>query len=185
MSTREQELKAPLTAAQAQAIEAAFAFDAPFSQTNSYYDTQTGALAAAGLGLRVRRFADSAEQTLKVPTGPNRLLTEITDPLPAGAGLTPGGSVAAALAARGIAWSALGVIATATTTRRLSRQAAGLLTLDRTCYPNQTQDFELELEVQDFAAGMKFFMELRRRFGLSDGPVTNKVTRAIRNSPKL
>ncbi|WP_262315550.1 CYTH domain-containing protein [Lacticaseibacillus parakribbianus] len=185
MHSTEQELKALLTPDQAAAIQAAFAFEAPFTQTNLYFDTPDATLAARHLGLRVRRFADRAEQTLKVPAGPDRRLTEITDPLPQASGLTAGGAVEAALAAQGIAWATLVEVATATTTRRLSRQAAGLLTLDQTCYPNQTQDFELELEVQNFAVGKNFFMMLRQRFGLSDRGLTNKITRALQNNKKL
>ena len=76
------EFKTTLTKTDFLAILNQFDFEPGFSQMNTYYDTPTGAVKKAGLGLRIRQFKDRAEQTLKVPNkNQHRDLEEITDPL--------------------------------------------------------------------------------------------------------
>ncbi|WP_179394324.1 CYTH domain-containing protein [Lacticaseibacillus absianus] len=189
MISQEQEVKVMLTQSQADAIAAAYPFSAPFTQTNTYYDTPDQALRQQGLGLRIRQFATHAEQTLKVPAAGDRVLTELTDPLSvataraltAAGRLQADGLVARALTARGVDWAQLAPFAQATTTRRLCQQAEGLLTLDETCYANRTRDRELELEFTDAARAKPFFAQLIARFQLDPTPPRNKVARAAQN----
>ncbi|WP_125704083.1 CYTH domain-containing protein [Lacticaseibacillus daqingensis] len=189
MKQQESEYKVLLTPAQAHAIAAAYAFATPFHQTNTYYDTATGALHQLGLGLRIRQFATHAEQTLKVPTSGPRTLTELTDPLTvtqaatliAQRTLAHPGVVATALAERAIPLASVHPFAHATTTRQLAPQAEGLLTLDATCYANGTHDFELEFEFSDPAQAAPFFSALLTRFAITPAPPENKVTRAVHN----
>lgn len=189
MISKEQEVKVMLTKSQAERLQAAYPFAAPFTQTNTYYDTAAGQLRQLGLGLRIRQFADRAEQTLKVPAAGAHALTELTDPLTvtqaqalvATGTLTPTGVSAAGLVARGLSLSALHPFAQARTQRWLLTQAEGLLTLDRTCYANHTQDWELELEFTDAARAKPFWAQLLAQFRLDPTPPRNKVARAAGN----
>lgn len=184
MRSQEQEFKTILTAPQSVAIQNAYPFAAPFTQTNRYFDTPTGQLAKAGIGLRTRAFSDHAEQTLKVPTGPHRQLTEITDAIQPDAVTTiqPAGDVCAWLHDFGLD-APLQLFAQATTTRRLCQLPAGLLTLDETHYVNGRSDHELELEYTDYATAKAFYSDILTRFALVTQPPTNKVIRARDNMP--
>lgn len=176
----EQEFKTMLTAKQALAIQAAYPFAAAFWQTNHYYDTAQGALRALHMGLRIRLLADRGEQTLKVPTGPKRLLTEYTEPV-FDNHLQGAGVVQAKLADAGIAWPQLREFAQATTTRRICQLAAGLLTLDHTTYPNGCSDWELELEYHDPVQAAALWQQLLAGYAIIASPVRNKVARAASN----
>lgn len=184
MSTNiEREFKTILTAAQAHAIAAAYPFAAAFTQTNHYFDTASGALRQLHVGLRLRQFADHAEQTLKVPTGPGRTLTELTDPLPAGTAslqLTATNTVGHWLRSQGIT-APLTEFAVATTQRRLAELPAGLLTLDHTTYGNGRSDWELELEYHHRDAAAATCQAILTRFGITATPPQNKVARAAAN----
>lgn len=184
MRSQEQEFKTILTESQSMAIQTAYPFAAPFTQTNRYFDTVAGQLAKADVGLRTRAFADHAEQTLKVPKGPHRQLTEITDVIPLAAVTTiqPGGDVCAWLNNFGLD-APLHLFAQATTTRRLCQLPAGLLTLDETRYTNGRSDHELELEYTDYATAKAFYSDILKRFALVTQRPTNKVVRARDNMP--
>ena len=132
------------------------------------------------MGLRIRLLADHGEQTLKVPAGPNRLLTEYTQPV-TGNALQAHGVVAAKLAEAGIAWSQLKEFAQAATQRRECPLAAGLLTLDHTTYPNGHTDWELELEYHDRTAASALWHQLLGTYAITASPVHNKVARAASN----
>lgn len=176
----EQEFKTLLPAATAEKLLAHIAFQPPFMQTNRYFDTPDRQLKAQHFGLRTRQFVDHAEQTLKVPVGPDRRLLEYTDTI-AGTDLIVGGAVATQLQAHEIAFEALQVIGQATTTRYLAPQSAGLLTLDHTTYANGHDDWELELEYTDPIEAERFWQQLATNFTLTLLPPENKVQRAIDN----
>lgn len=178
--TPEQEFKTLLPAATAQKLLQAFTFQAPFSQTNVYFDTPDQQLKAQHMGLRIRRFADHAEQTLKVPAGAHRKLLEYTDAI-SGDQLVADGVVAPQLAAAGIEFTQLMPFAQATTTRYLAPQSAGLLTLDHTNYPNGHSDWELEMEYQDATLAGDFWQQLAQDFAITLLPPQNKIQRAIDN----
>ncbi|KLI74924.1 MULTISPECIES: CYTH domain-containing protein [Lacticaseibacillus] len=184
--SREQEFKTCLTKTAFLAILNHFEFDPAFSQMNTYYDTADGAVKAARLGLRIRQFADHAEQTLKVPNdSQHRDLQEITDPLTSmeaqnliERGELKPGQVTQALATRHIDPASVHPQTQAKTTRRLAHLPAGLLTLDQTFYIDQTSDFELEMEYQNLDEAKKFYDNLLQNFHIKKQPVINKVQRA-------
>ena len=173
----EQEFKALLPAAQVATLQADYAFAAPFTQTNRYFDTVDEALRQRGCGLRTRQFADHAEQTLKVPAGPDRKLLEYTDPIPSNT-LVAGGQVEAKVVSLGVDFTALRPFAEATTTRRLAQLPAGLLTLDQTQYPDGFSDWEVELEYHDASAANSFWASLAKQLQLTFSAPQNKIQRA-------
>lgn len=185
--SREQEFKTTLTKTDFLAILNQFDFEPGFSQMNTYYDTPTGAVKKAGLGLRIRQFKDRAEQTLKVPNkDQHRDLEEITDPLTSvearsliDQGQLKTGQVTTALAAREIDPAAVHPQTQAKTTRRVAHLKAGLLTLDQTFYMDNTSDFELEMEYHDLPQAQVFYDTLLHQFNIEKRPVINKVQRAF------
>lgn len=179
----EQEFKTLLPATTAEQLLTQIEFQPPFTQTNRYFDTTDHQLKAHHFGLRTRQFSDHAEQTLKVPAGPNRKLIEYTDAIK-GADLVAGGAVEAELTAAGIALADLQLIGQATTTRYLAPQPAGLLTLDHTTYANGHDDWELEMEYADVAIAQAFWRQLATDFSITLLPPENKIQRAIDNVNK-
>ena len=179
----EQEFKTLLPAATAEQLLTQIQFKPPFTQTNRYFDTADHQLKAHHFGLRTRKFVDHAEQTLKVPAGPNRKLIEYTDAIKS-ADLVAGGAVAAQLTEAGIAFADLQLIGQAKTTRYLAPQPAGLLTLDHTTYANGHDDWELEMEYTDVAIAQAFWQQLAADFTITLLPPENKIQRAIDNVNK-
>ncbi|WP_461215219.1 CYTH domain-containing protein [Lacticaseibacillus sp. GG6-2] len=173
----EQEFKALLPAAQVVTLLSLYTFADPFTQTNRYFDTVDEALRQRGCGLRTRQFVDHAEQTLKVPAGPDRKLLEYTDPI-AGNMLVAGGQVEAEVVSLGVDFKSLRPFAEATTTRRLAQLPAGLLTLDQTQYPDGFSDWEVELEYHDAATAQNFWKRLGKQLQLTFSAPQNKIQRA-------
>ncbi|WP_309297197.1 CYTH domain-containing protein [Lapidilactobacillus luobeiensis] len=185
------EFKNLVTAAEYQRLVAAYPFAPAFSQKNYYFDTADQQLRQQHCGLRIRIFARSAEQTLKVPatikTAAGHELVEITDPLPLAMAeslvhqqkIKVASQVSAALSQRQIDPAQLHCFAQGTTQRRIATLAAGLLTLDQTDYPNGQTDYELELETKHVAQATTFYQDLLTRFQIPQRPVVNKVMRAI------
>ncbi len=187
--TKEIEFKNLLTQAEAKRLLAAYpSFTHSFKQTNVYYDTKEKQLKKQSLGLRIRLFATSAEQTLKVPlTKSQHSLTEITDTLTlaqakkfwlAETVLVPS-QVATKLNALQINPKELSVIGHATTIRRQSQLAAGLLVLDQTIYPDTTSDYELELEVTQ--SNTSAFRDILVKQNIQKRPVQNKIVRTLQH----
>ncbi|KRN28441.1 CYTH domain protein [Lactobacillus selangorensis] len=190
MQSTEREFKNLLTAAQFQAVRQAYPFQAPFQQQNNYFDTANQALVQHHWGLRIRLFADHAEQTLKTPqSGPGRTLLETTDPLSVPQAqqlvrrqqiLAPS-QVATKLATIDVQPHQLRLIGQATTTRYLCSLPEGLLTLDQTDYPDGDADYELEMEVHDFQNETLAFQTILKKFQIAKQPIINKVQRAIQH----
>ncbi len=179
----EQEFKTLISSAIAEKLLTQIKFQPPFTQTNRYFDTADAQLKALHFGLRTRQFADHAEQTLKVPAGPQRKLIEYTDAI-TGGDLVAGGTVEAQLHPYAIAFSDLVLIGEATTTRYLASQPAGLLTLDHTTYANGQADWELEMEYTEVAAAQAYWHALATQFAITLLPPSNKIQRAIENVKK-
>ncbi|KRM21079.1 CYTH domain-containing protein [Latilactobacillus graminis] len=183
----EREFKTMLTADQFNHINRDYPFIAPFSQTNYYFELPKQGLASRHWGLRIRRFATFAEQTLKVPmVKATHSLLEITDQLTNQQAIQAierqqplnTGQVAAYLVERAIELADLFIWGQATTQRQTCPLPNGLLTLDYTHYPDQTQDYEIELEVHDIHQGAATFEKLTSKYQLSQQPPRNKVARA-------
>ena len=187
----EKEFKCLITAEQAAAITAAYAFNDAYTQTNTYFDTAKRDLADSRCALRIRQFADHGEQTIKVLANAKpRKILEYTDPLTtaqakdladAGKLLTPG-TVASQLHVLGIEIDAVHPFASATTTRSEYPFSAGLLVVDHTQYPDGFCDWELEMEYSDFAPANDFFTGLETKFDIKPSKVTSKIVRATAHS---
>ncbi len=155
------------------------------TQTNVYFDTPQQALRKKRCGLRIRRYAERGEITLKIPQ-PVGLL-EITDPLTldetnewiAKQSLPADGAVANELQRLNVALSELHVIAELTTKRAEFQIDEGLLALDESWYQTQ-HDYELELEVTDAEEGRAAFDRYLQRFSLPYVAAENKILRATR-----
>ncbi len=145
------------------------------------------------MGMRIRLFADYAEQTVKTPS-PQHIdhqLIETTDKLTVQQAndlikankIYTGGAVAKVLQQHHINITDLKIIAKATTTRQLAPLPAGLLTLDQTDYPNGKSDYELEMEFNpdNYTLSSNFFHNLLNDFHISESKAPNKIARAIAN----
>lgn len=187
------EFKNLLTEKEFQEILKQYSFTAPFVQTNYYFDTSAKLLQQKSIGLRIRLFQTTAEQTLKLSTTKaEHQLTEITDPLT----LTQAqalvqqnqiylhGATANQLTRLKVKISDLQIIGLAKTERYLATLPAGLLTLDRTTYADHAQDYECELEIQNVAKAYQnkhFFLNLLAQNDIPNRAVTNKVVRAVQH----
>lgn len=191
MATLEVEFKNLLTVTEYDELRQAYPFGQPFLQQNYYFDTPNRLLQQAHCGMRIRLFVDYAEQTLKVPapieTAAKHQLYEITDRLTLKQAaqlldqhqiLTTGQS-AAALTKYQISPNQLKLIGQGTTKRQIAKLPVGDLTLDRTYYPNDAQDFELELETTDPVQAGTFYQTLLQQHQIPQRPRVNKVARAV------
>lgn len=186
--TIEREFKTMLTAAQFSQLKADYPFAAPFVQTNYYFELPNQGLAKRHWGLRIRLFDTYAEQTLKVPTVENaHSLMEITDRLTLEQAthliehqtVLSSGQIAAYFAAQAVIIKELFIWGQATTHRQTASLVAGLLTLDVTQYPDETQDYEVEIEVTNVQGGATWFKSFVTRYQLSEQIPPNKIVRAL------
>lgn len=159
----------------------------PFAQqTNVYFDTPTKELQARRWGLRIRRYEDSGELTLKCPTT-NKGLLEITDPLSLEVTtslieeqqILTTGEVAKQLQQAEIAIDALYPTAELTTKRYELVLPIGLLALDHSWY-NRQEDYELELEVPEETQGEIDFFQLLAQLDIPYQAAENKIVRALK-----
>lgn len=187
----EREFKTLITAQQAEALLAKFAFHRPYTQTNTYYDTKDKRIGKQKCALRIRQFADHAEQTIKVlaQMTPRRVVEYTDDLTPAEAEklvaagrIKEDGTLACQLRIMGVSVNTVAPFAQATTTRREYPCAGGLLALDHTEFPDGYSDWELELEYLDIAAAEDFFGALLAEFGIVQGDVQSKILRAVRHT---
>lgn len=159
----------------------------PFTQqTNVYFDTPDKELQKLRWGLRIRRFEDSGELTLKCPTTEKGLL-EITDPLSlelttsliSQKRILSTGEVAKQLRQAKILVENLSTIAELTTKRYELELPIGLLALDHSHY-HGTEDYELELEVTEEQQGEKDFFQLLKQLNIPYQQAENKIVRALK-----
>lgn len=186
--TIEREFKAMLTATQFAQLQADYPFVAPFVQTNYYYELPEQGLAKRHWGLRIRCFETYAEQTLKVPSIENdHSLLEITDRLTLEQAaylikqqtILPSGQIVAYFAVQNVLFNELFIWGQATTHRQTTALAAGLLTLDVTHYPDETQDYEVEIEVTNVQKGATWFKTFITHYQLNEQTPPNKIARAL------
>ncbi|WP_127848960.1 CYTH domain-containing protein [Lacticaseibacillus hulanensis] len=187
----ENEFKTIITAQQAKEIANVLDLAAPYTQTNTYFDTASHDLQQHKCAARIRQFAGHAEQTIKVLAHAKpRKMIEYTDQLEskqaadlvkAGQLLAPG-TVADQMQLLGIDVQSLKPFAKATTTRREFESPAGLLALDQTSYPDGFTDYELEMEYTNYSAANKFFQRLISQFAIKQTPVQSKIARAAKHS---
>lgn len=154
------------------------------TQTNSYFDTPDFQLKAKNCGLRIRRYEDLAEYTLKTPTTAG--LLETTDTLTKACAddilqsnvLPITGHVFEKLIELGIHSSQLIKTGELTTKRAEFHIKEGLLAIDQSWAQN-LHDYELELEVQDTATTSADFLQFLSSFNLPYRPAKNKIHRMI------
>lgn len=149
-------------------LKATFPKKADFIQENYYFDTPNWDLKNHNIGLRIRIFTDHAEQTMKVPdTRPvqkkfhevieindNLTLTkarELVKQAQEGQSFIFSGNVGQYLQEHFTDLQKHLVLFTWSKTRRILANGPQdcELTLDKTSYPDQYQDFELEIENTD------------------------------------
>lgn len=154
-------------------------------QTNLYFDTADFQLKQQGMGLRIRRFADRAEATLKVPQTVG--LLEITDDLSLNeADLAVSKEQFAPQAVEilgqiqklNIELLGLTVIGKLITKRAEFTIPEGKLALDESWYSDQ-HDYELELEVPDSSFAEADFSRFLNKFELPYRKTQNKIARAV------
>lgn len=181
------EFKNMLTKEEFEALKNAFQLTAEnfHTQANHYFDTADFALRNQKCGLRIREVADRFECTLKEPAGGIGLL-ETTDLLAeahvravlAGNAVMNAKEVHERLAERGVNEENLQLLGTLSTTRAEINYKGGLLVLDHSIYAD-TEDYELEYEVTDEAAGQVIFIELLKEYGIATRHAQKKVARFV------
>lgn len=155
------------------------------TQTNLYFDTADFQLKQHAMGLRIRRFADKAEATLKVPQTIG--LLEVTDPLTLNEVdealakdqfAQQATEILEQLEALDISLYNLHLIGKLITKRAEFMIPEGKLALDESWY-SEHHDFELELEVSDSSFDETAFKQLLAKFDLPYRKTQNKIVRAV------
>lgn len=157
----------------------------PIHQSNVYYDTADGQLRALEMGLRIRLFEDSGEQTLKSPLEMHANL-ETTDPLTFKEAnelidtgkLKEDGHVAAQLVSAGIDLNQLLQVGQLSTIRYEFPGDGGIYFLDKSYYQDQ-KDYELEFEADDLEAGIEIFEKMLHKFKIKRRETPQKIVRAM------
>lgn len=154
-------------------------------QTNLYFDTADFQLKQHGMGLRIRRFADKAEATLKVPQTIGLLevtdaltLNEVDQALAKEQFVPQATEVLERLEKLNLSLLDLHLIGKLITKRAEFTIPEGKLALDESWYSEQ-HDFELELEVPDSTFGEDDFKQLLANFDLTYRKTQNKIVRAV------
>ncbi|MDR1568759.1 MAG: CYTH domain-containing protein [Streptococcaceae bacterium] len=186
MENLEIEFKTLLTQIEYLRLLEAFNVTSFSHQTNVYFDTAKGALKAHGLALRIRFYSDTTEITLKVPQLHGHLEINLPlnlkhDELQATTDYFAETEIATHLKIMGIATEDLVPIAKLTTKRAEKKLDIGLLALDESWY-NQTRDYELELEVDDYDSGKLAFTKLLSQHQITYQKAAPKIARAINNA---
>lgn len=151
------------------------------SQTNHYFDTPDFTLKELSSALRIREKNDYYEMTLKQPAALGLLettqtlsndefLTAIKN------GILPKGIIHERLEQLNIAFIDLEYFGSLTTKRAEFPYKDGLLVLDHSFYLN-TEDYEVEYEVEDFQRGQLAFKELIEQYRIPLRITPNKIAR--------
>ncbi|QMT16481.1 CYTH domain-containing protein [Planococcus maritimus] len=162
--------------------------EVPISQTNHYFDTPDYQLRDQKAALRLRSIGNRFECTLKTPAASgNYETTDVLSEEQASAILdhkqfdTP--EVAAELERLGVSRSDLSLIGSLTTHRVEVEYKGGLLVLDHSEYLG-LEDYELEYEVTDEAAGKHSFMALLEEKQIPVRPSDKKIARFMQAASK-
>ena len=154
-------------------------------QTNLYFDTADFQLKQHGMGLRIRRFADKAEATLKVPQTIGLLeitdvlsLEEVDQAVNKEQFVPQATEILDRLQTFTISLKNLHLIGKLITRRAEFTIPEGKLALDESWYSDH-HDFELELEVPDSSFNETDFKQLLNKFELPYRKTQNKVARAV------
>ncbi|SCS53100.1 CYTH domain-containing protein [Staphylococcus caeli] len=189
-TNNEIEFKQLLTQSQYQAIYKMYFQEMnPFSQTNYYIDTPQFDLKAHQSALRIRVKENEYEMTLKIPAEvglmeynfKTNIVPELDkritrDMLP--------NEIIEQLTLMKVDISQL-VVLGALKTQRMEKVVNGnLLVLDHSHYLD-TEDFELEFEVEDYDDGLIQFNNILKKFNMTHEIPDNKVQRFFTRKSKL
>ncbi|MFP7295794.1 CYTH domain-containing protein [Neobacillus niacini] len=151
------------------------------TQKNHYFDTPEFALKKSGSALRIREKYNHYELTLKQPAALG--LLETTQQISANEFQTaiqhhifPKGIVHDRIEQLSIALNQFNCFGSLTTKRAEFRYKEGILVLDHSLYLN-TEDYEIEYEVEDFQAGQLVFQELLKQYNIPLRKTQNKIAR--------
>jgi uncharacterized protein YjbK len=151
------------------------------TQENHYFDTPEFSLKDNSSALRIRKKQHAYTLTLKQPhldgllESHQVLSAEEADRLIEGT-VKVTGDIAGLLEQQGINPSGIVYFGSLTTKRAEFSYKNGLLVLDHSFYLNK-DDYELEFEAEDFAAGQAQFMELLNELSIPVRPTANKIRR--------
>ncbi len=151
------------------------------SQTNHYFDTPDFTLKEFGSALRIREKYNHYELTLKQPAAVGLLETTQTlsqDEFLAAIKneILPKGIIHERLEQLNISSMYLEYFGSLTTKRAEFPYKEGLLVLDHSSYQN-TEDYEVEYEVEDFQRGQLAFKELLEQYSIPLRITPNKIAR--------
>ncbi|MFC0298879.1 CYTH domain-containing protein [Geobacillus jurassicus] len=178
------ELKNLLTAAEFTAVRTAFRLDdgAFRRQENHYFDTPSFALKERAAALRIRAKEGRLTLTLK-QTRVDGTILETHEPLSPSemeallAGkAAPRGVIAALLIEMGVNPQEVRCFGSLVTDRAEWPHEGGTLCLDHNRYL-QSEDYELEYEVDHVEAGEERFLRLLGALGIPRRPAPNKIAR--------
>ncbi|AKP46424.1 MULTISPECIES: CYTH domain-containing protein [Bacillus] len=152
-----------------------------FSHKNHYFDTPSFLLKEKKMALRIRETNNHFELTLKQPyekglLETNQTLNSEEATMMLTSGMIPDGEVKSALIQSSVPLSELKCFGTLTTCRAEIPYKDGILVLDKSWYLN-TQDFELEYEVENYDVGKEKFLSLLQQYGIPVRKTENKIKR--------
>ncbi|GGE71832.1 CYTH domain-containing protein [Priestia taiwanensis] len=151
------------------------------SQTNYYFDTEALSLKDHGAALRIRVKKNTYTLTLKQPHDvglfeTHETLTKDEAMRIIDEGLIPNSTIASRIEALGISPSSLTYLGELTTSRAETEYEGGVLVLDHSHYLS-CNDYELEYEVTDEAAGYTSFISLLETYCIPKRKTDNKIKR--------
>jgi uncharacterized protein YjbK len=152
-----------------------------FKQENHYFDTPSFALKELGSALRIRKKNNRYELTLKQPAEVGLLETTqaLSDEefnLVIHESRLPNGIVQDRLENFAISPNDIAYFGSLITERAEFPYKNGLLVLDHSLYLN-TEDYELEFEVDDYQQGQLVFHELLKQYAIPNRKTLNKIAR--------
>lgn len=152
-----------------------------FTQENHYFDTEEFSLKDRSSALRIRQKDNHFEMTLKQPLTEglletNQLLTSEEAEAAFTSDRLPAGKIKVIIEDLGIPFGKLQYFGSLTTKRAEFTYENGLLVLDYSTYLN-TEDYELEYEVDNFETGREAFTGLLDQFSIPERKTDNKIRR--------
>jgi uncharacterized protein YjbK len=156
-----------------------------FSQENHYFDTPGFALKDKKSALRIRVKKELYEMTLKQPHKEGLLETtqninEEEFSLAITNGILPKGIIYERLTSMSISFSDVLYFGSLITKRAELPYKNGLLVFDHSLYLN-TEDFEIEYEVDNYQLGQQIFLELLSQHNIPQRKTENKIRRFYRH----
>lgn len=161
-----------------------------FEQVNHYFDTPDFLLKKMGSALRIRQKEESWEMTLKQPCQDGLLETnQELSPSSAQRAITtsrlPEGEIQQITSEQlNIPFSQLEYFGSLTTKRAEIKTADGLFVLDYSSYLN-TEDYELEYEVDDYQRGQALFQAFLAQHDIPKRATQNKIQRFYQRKVSL